>query len=540
MKNKGNFFKLSIMGLLLSVVLAACGGGGASSGKVLRIARSVPSDTINNLINESSENSLIIDNFSEGLVRYDKNEKLVGGLAESWKNEGTVYTFKLRPNLKWSNDTPITAQDFVFGWQTLMSHPNAPYKFMMEDIKNGKAVAAGTMPASELGIKAVDDRTLEVSVEQERAYILSMLTHSTFFPLNEAFYNEVGAEGYATSADKVLASGAFKLTEYAPDTGYTFVKNLNYWDAGNVKLDEVNVRVIKESATQDTLYQNGELDAILIDSNLYDKYKDDSNLQSFKTASMYQIYLSGNTATPSAALSNRDFRQAVNYAVDKTLLTQSVLKNGSVPLDYLIPQDFGDINGRSYRDFTRVGTGDELRFDVAKAQEYLAKAKETLSDADLNFTLSFGEAEINKLAFENVKGQIETNLPGVRVNLTSVPSSTYFKGLARGDTPSAASGWTPDFRDVATFFQTFTTGNDMNYGRYSNPEYDALYIKAQAELDPAVRANLFKEAETILVNDGAFVPLFQRGRRFLVNEKVEGFHFNVSSPEFSFQFIDIK
>jgi len=539
MKNKGNFFKLTVMSLLVSIILAACGGG-TSSGKVLRLARDIPSDTINNLINETSENSLIIDNFSEGLVTYDKDDKLVGGLAESWEHKGVVYTFKLRPNLKWSNDTPITAKDFVFGWQTLMSHPNAPYKFMMEDIKNGKDVAAGVKPATELGIKAIDDRTVEITVEQERAYILSMLAHATFFPLNEAFYNEVGADAYGTSADKVLASGAFKLSEYAPDTGYTFVKNLNYWDAANVKLDEVNVRVIKESATQDTLYQNGELDAIMIDSNLYDKYKDDANLHDFKTASMYQIYLSGNTATPSAALSNRDFRQAINYAIDKTVLTKSVLKNGSLPLDYLIPQNFGDINGRSYREFTRMGNGDDLRFDVQKAQEYLAQAKTTLTDADLNFTLSFGEAEINKLAFENVKSQIETNLPGVRVNLAPIPASTYFKGLARGDTPSAASGWTPDYRDVATFFQTFITGNDMNYGMYSNREYDALYVKAQEELDPAVRANLFKEAEEILVNDGAFVPLFQRGRRFLVNEKVEGFHYNVSSPEFKFQFMDIK
>jgi len=358
--------------------------------------------------------------------------------------------------------------------------------------------------------------------------------------LNEAFYNEVGADNYGTSSDTVISSGSFKLTTYNPDIGYTLTKNPNYWDAAAVDLDQVNVRIVKESATQDALYQNGELDVLLVQPNLYDKYKDDRDLKSFTTAAVFYFYLSGDTATPSAALANPDFRQALNYALDKTLLTTNVLKNGSIPLDYFIPQNFGDINGRTYREFTRMGTGNDLRFDVAKAQEYLAKAKAAVPAEALNFSIAFGDAESNKLAFENIKSQLETNLPGVTINLEPVPAPTYFKGLARGDTPSAFSGWVPDYRDVATYFQTFLTGNSLNYGRYSNAEYDALYDKAQKELDPAVRANLFREAELILINDGAMLPLFQRGRRYIVNEKVEGFKLNISSPELDFRFMSVK
>jgi len=539
MKKYSKFFKFVSVTMVFAIILAACGGGSSTGKKVLRMAESSAPNTINYLKSETVRNSTIFSNFSEGLLTYDKDRKLIGGLAEKWEHKDNVYKFKLRDNLKWSNDTPITANDFVFGWRTLLTLPEAPYKFIMTSVLNADDVAAGKKPATELGIKAIDDRNLEVTFDQDRAYLLNMLTHSTFFPLNEAFYTEVGADNYGTSPETVIASGAFKLSEYNQDTGYTLVKNPNYWDAANVPLDEVNMRIVTQSATQDALYQNDELDVMLIEPNIYDKYKDDPTLKDFPTASMFHIYLSGNTGTPSPALANADFRQAVNYAVDKELLTNNVLKNGSIPMDYLIPRDFADVNGKSYRDFTGIGTG-KLRFDVNKAKEYLAKAKENLSDNDLNITFAFSDAEINKLALENIKSQLETNLPGVTVTLNAIPSPTYFQGLAKGDTPAGFSGFAPDYPDVATYFQTFITGNSMNYGKYSNPEYDALYEKAQKELDPVKRATIFKEAEELLAKDGASLPLFQRGRRYVMKDKVEGFHVNSSSPEFDFRFINIK
>jgi len=537
MKNNITFFKLTLVTLAVALVLAACGDPNTGK-KVLNIAREMSPNTVNYLSNESAENSLIIGNFSEGLVTYDQNGDVVPGLAESWEQKGNVYTFKLRNNLKWSNEAPITAQDFVFGWQTLMTHPVAPYKFIMADIKNGQAVAEGKQPVTDLGIKAIDERTVEVTLERERAYALTMLTYDSFLPLNESFYNQIGADNYGSSAETVIASGPFTLTAYNPDTGYTLSKNPNYWNAPAIDLDEVNVKRIAEPSTQESLYQSGELDVLLVDSNLYDKYANDAQLQSFATGTTYHFYLSGSTATPSPALSNADFRQAVNYAVDKTLLTNNVLKNGSLPLDYLIPINFGNIHGKSYRDF--AGGGSNLRFDVKKAQEYFNKAKQVLSDEQLEFTIAYGEAPINKLTFESVKSQLETNLPGIKINLTPVPGSTYFSGLARGDTPAAFSGWSPDYNDVATYFNTFVTGNSMNYGKYSNEAYDALYEQAQNETDSIKRANLFKEAEALLVEDGAMVPLFQRGRRYLVSDKLESFHYNTAGPDINFRFISLK
>lgn len=538
---RGNFKKLVKLGTItmaVLLILAACGNGTNSGEKVLNIARETATNTINYIYNETANNSQVISNFSEGLTTYDKDGELVGGLAESWTHNGPVYTFKLREGLKWSDDTPLTAHDFVFGWQTVVADSEAPYRFFMNDIQNGADIIAGTKPATDLGVKALDDTTLEVTLSQERSYILQMLGFGVFNPLNEAFYQKVGADNFATSPDTVLASGAFKLEEYNPDSGYTLVKNHNYWNAANVKLDRINTRVVREATTQETLYANGELDVLNVTADLYDKYAGNPGLGEYPTARIYYFYMSGNTKTPAPTLANHNFRQAIAHAIDKKMLAENVFKDGSMALDYLVPQNFGDVNGQTYREFT--GESSQLRFNVDRAREYLEAAKSELSAGDLNFSIAFPETPVNRRVFESVQGQIQTNLPGVNVSLEAIPAQTYFNGLSNGQTPGAYSGWAPDYSDVATYFQNFVSTNSLNFSKYNNPEFDALYKRAQAEVDVAKRAELFKQAEKILLNDGAIVPLVQKGVTYLVNEKVEGFNFNSISPEVDFRFISIK
>lgn len=534
-----NLWKVLSVTLVAVLTLAACGGSGSASGEqVLNIARTLPTDTINNVLNEGANNSMLIGNFSEGLTTYDAKGVLVGGLAETWEIEGAVYTFTLRDGLKWSNDTPITANDFVFAWQTMATTSTAPYGFFMEELKNGAEVRAGSKPASELGVKAIDDTTLEVTVAQENAYFIEMLAHGGFYPLNEEFYNEVGADNYGTSADTVIASGAFVLTEYQADMGYTLTKNENYWNAKTVSLDVVNARVVAEPTTQGTMYDSGEIDVLDLTSDLFDLYGDSKDMIEIPNASLFYFYLSGNTDKPSAELSNQNFRLAVNHAIDKTILTDQIAKNGSIPADYLVPQKFAEQNGKTFREF--AGTSDELQFDVEVAQDYLDLAKKEIGKDTLTFTITYAESDANKKMFSNVKSQLETNLPGVTVVLEALPSSNYFKELTKGATMSAYSGWSPDFRDVATYFSIFLSYNEFNYGRYNNPEFDALYEQAQLETNETARWELFKQAEEILLSDGAIVPLLQRGKRFVVNPKVQGFNYNSISPEIDLRYISIK
>jgi oligopeptide transport system substrate-binding protein len=534
----GKMVRSTVVVLALLLILASCQSG-QTGGKVLRIAREIGTDHINFLTNESSNNAQVIDNFSEGLLVYDKAGKLTGGLAQTWDRKDNVYTFNLRNNLKWSNGAPLTAADFVFSWQTLASLPTAPYRYFIAELAGGSAIIAGEQPASTLGVKALSERKLEVRLVRDSAYALGMLAQTIFLPLNEAFYNEVGADNYGTSADTVLASGPFRLSDYNGATGYTLEKNPYYWNAGAIALDEVQTRVIKESATQDTLYENKELDVLEVPANLYDKYAGNAGMVEIPYARLYYFYVSGNTGTPAPVLANADFRTAISYAIDKEIIATSIFKDGSQPLDYLVPREFGAVNGVSFRAFTGEGVSDTYKFDVAQAQAYLAKARATLSAADLSFDLVYQEREENKRVFENVAAQIETNLPGVHVRLIALPGQIYFKELMKQTTPAAYAGWMPDYEDVATYFQVFLTGNSLNFSNYSNTLYDELYARAQTERDVMKRAELFKQAEKVLLDDAFIIPLAQRGKRYVVQPHVHGFNYNSISPEINFRYITI-
>jgi len=539
MRRKWNkWIRHIIGGMTLLLLLAACGGG-ARDGRVLNVAREIPSDTINNLTNNLVNNAQIIANFSEGLVTYDNEGQLIPGLAESWKHEDNVYTFKLRDNLKWSDGTPLTAADFVFGWRTIATMPEAPYSYFMEDVQNGAAVTAGTKPVTELGVKALDETTLEVTLGQDRVYTLDILAHTTFFPLNEAFYTRVGADNYGTTTDTVLASGPFMLSEYNPSIEYTLVKNPEYWDAEHVELDTIHTRIIKESATQDTLYENDELDVLEVTASLYDKYADNPGLVEMQYDRLYYFYLSASTGTSAPTLANADFRRAIAHAIDKEVLATNVLKDGSKPLDHLVPNGFGDVQGKPFRTFVN-GDNIEPKFDAAKAQAYLAKAKESLSDDALSLHITYQDKEENRRVFENVQAQLQEHLPGVKVTIESLPGQTYFQEILKGQTPAAYSGWTPAYNDASTYFQVFLSNNGLNFSRHKDPVYDKLYEEAQNELDPVKRATLLHEAEKLLIDEGLVIPLAQRGKRYVVKDNIKGFNFNSTYPEMNFRYMRIE
>jgi len=531
--------RVATMFIVSLFVLSACAGGHTNE-KVLRVAREIPSNTVNYLMNEMVNNGQIIANFSEGLVMYNDEGTLVGGLAKSWDKKDNVYTFHLRNGLKWSNGTPLTAADFVFGWQTVATLPQAPYSYFITDLlENGVDVVNGNKPAAELGVKALDDVTLQVTLIQERVYALDLLAHETFLPLNEAFYNEVGADNYGSSAETVIASGPFVLSEYNPSEGYVLTKNPLYWDAVNVALDKVDTRVIKESTTQETLYSNDELDVLEIPANLYDKYKDDKSLVEMSYHRLYYFYVSGDTATPAPVLANNDFRRALSFAIDKEVLATNVFKDGTLPLDYLVPKDFGSVEGKPYRTFTGEGIDNTYKFDVVKAQEYFAKAQATLGMNELTLRISYQEKEENKRVFENIQAQLEKNLPGLKVVLESLPGQTYFKEILKGATPAGYSGWTPSYNDMASYFQVFLSDNSLNFSNYNNPEYDKLYKAAQAEIDPVKRAKILHRAETILLDDGVVIPLAQRGKRYVVKDRLKGFNFSSTYPEIKFRYMKL-
>ena len=536
-------WKVAAATLAIVLALAACGGGSSSGEQVLRLASANALNSLNHVSTSEAVNFQAIGNFLEGLTTYDKDGKVVGSMAKDWKTseDGLVWTFNLRDGIKWSNGTPVTAADFVFGWQKLATGKDSPYASALQDgkVKNAKAVTDKELPESELGIKAIDDKTLEVTLDGAVPFFDKLMAFGPLFPVNEAFWNEVGGEEvFGTSAETVLANGPFMLEAYAPDTEYILVKNPDYWDAKNVKLEKIETRIVKEPTTQVTMYNEGSIDRLqLASADLFDQFKDDKNVTYFEEGALFYFYLSGSNGPKSPLLGNKNFRAAVAHAVDKSLITDQILKNGSMPADYLVPKNFDALNGKDFRDY--ANQYNEPMFNVAKAVEFLEAAKAELPGQALEFDLTISETATSKKIYENVEAQIEQNLPGVKVNIKTIPGSTFYPTLREMNTNAATGGWGADYVDVATYFGIFKSTDGHNYAQWNNPEYDRLIEEAAAEANPQKRWDLYVEAEKVLLDDYTIIPVYQRGSATVLNPKVKGYALSPVAPDVFFKYISI-
>lgn len=535
-----NFVKALVSALVIILVVAACSAGQTAGEKVFKMATINKTDSLNNVFSSESANFQVIANYLEGLTTYDENGEIIGSMAESWEvsPDNLVYTFKLK-EAKWSNGAPVTAYDFVYGWQQLAINEKASYANLVDDLKNGKDVREKKKPIEELGVEAVNDKELKVTLVAPRAYFLQLVAFPVFFPVNKAFVEEIGGiDNYGTSKETVLANGPFKLDTFEMGGDQVFVKNDDYWNASNVKLDRVEVKVIEQLETQATLYEQGEIDYMRVSGDLVDKYASNPDINVQEEPTIFYFYLSGTNQAQNKLLANKNFRAAVAHAIDKQAIAEKILKNGSTAADYLVPKNFATLEGKDFREYS--GKYNEPMYNVQKAQEYLALAKNELGGEPLTFTIKVAESQTNLNLYQNITEQIKQNLPGVEVNIEKTIPANYFKDLKNFNVPAAAAGWGPDFKDVSTFFYIFLSGDSHNYGQWKNPDFDALYSNAQNEANPKKRWDMFAQAEQILLDDYAIVPVFQRGAMYLKRPTVEGVKISPVAPEISFKYLTIN
>lgn len=541
---KRKTLRLAVVALLVTTLtLTGCGSSTSSTPGVLNLATEAPPNSLNSTRSSETANSSIIGQYLEGLVEPNEVGEISPIIAEKWviNEEGDVYTFTLRDNVVWSNGDPVTANDFVFAWKQLATDKQAAYGYMAETIKNGKAIRDGEKDVNELAVKAVDDKTLEVTLEQPTAYFIQLVGFAPFYPINEKFFNEIGgAEKYGTSVDTVLANGPFVLSKYAPDEGWSFTKNEKYWNAAEVKLNEVNVRFVAEKATQISLYESGEVDRVALSGEYVDQYASSSEKVVQNEIPIYYFYLSGTTNTPDEVLANKNFRAAVAHSIDKTIIADNILKNGSLPIDYVVPTNFGSLEGKSFREY--ANQYNTLMFNTDTAKEYLEKAKSELNKDTLEFTITVSDTELSKKIYENVESQIETNLPGVNVTIQQIPSQAYYPEVQKLGTPSGSAGWSADYIDPSSYFEIFRSQDSHNYGKWNNAEFDKLFNEANsADLatKPAERWTKFAQAEKLLLDDYAIVPLYQRASTAVVKPNVKGFKLYPSSSEVRYKYVSV-
>lgn len=564
MKNSKFLWLFSLL-LVLSIFLAACGdkeeGTTTTTEKeedpatteevavdeeqVLNLIMTAEIPTMDSALVTDAVGFDLLNNVNEGLYRLNQENVAVPAIADgepTVSEDGLVYTFKLR-DANWSDGSPVTANDFEFAWKRAMNPDTAseygPY-MMGGVIKNATEISEGAVEYTELGVKALDEKTLEVTLEKPTPYFLSLMSFGTFLPQKEEFVTSQG-ENYAKNSESILYNGPFTLANWdGTGLSWQLLKNEQYWDKDTVKLTEINYDVVKEPATAVNLYTNGEKDRAGLSGEYAMQYAADPELLKESETSVFYFKYNQERNGEKTPLANVNIREAITKAFNKEDLATVVLANGSVPANYLVPKDFTfDEDGNDFRDVN----GDMSTFNVEEAQAAWEKGLAELGVKELSIEILGGDTELSKKMDEYFKSQLETNLPGLTVTLKEVPFNVRLDLDTNQDYEIQVAGWGPDYQDPYTFMNLWLTGGGNNKMSYSNPEYDKLVNSANNELalDAAARWQALADAEKLLIEkDFGIGPIYQRGLMFLQKPYVKGIIAHPFGGDYSYKWAYIE
>lgn len=480
---------------------------------------------------------------NEGLYRLDKDGVPQPALAAALPEisaDGLVYTIKLRDGLTWSDGTPLTASHFVDALKrTVDPATKASYAFMVQWIKGGAAVTSAKDEAAikaakdAFGAKALDEKTLEITLERPIAWFTQQLAFAIFFPQKTDLVASTGDE-YGKDPDKVIGAGPFVLKQWQHEQQLTFEKNPNYWDAANVKLDKVVINIVKDRASAVNLYETKKADLTDLAGDFIKQYEGKPDAQVKKELTNAYLMFQQESAP---FLKNVNIRKALATSINLQQHIDIVLKNGSTPGTGIVPTGTADGNGGEFR---KTAGDTQEPFNVDKAKEYLAAGLKELNLTALpEFKVTADDTEGAKKSLEFILAQWNQNL-GVKAVADPVPHELRVERQHNKDYQVIIALWGADYNDPMTFLDLWTTTSDFNELNYSNPEFDKAIESAQLEVDGAKRAQLLVDAEKILLNDQALAPLYFRTKVYALNPKVTGLYFPAFGQEWELKYADIQ
>ncbi len=505
---------------------------GESAGGDLNVMLETPVESLDPQQATDGTSFEVIADYTDGLMQMDADGQAVNALAESVdvSEDGLTYTFHIRKDANWSNGDPVTAADFIFAWQRAVDPEVASeYSYMLSDIGqivNAQDIIDGTKDKSELGVKAVDDKTLEVKLNVSVSYFLSLMYFPTFYPVNQKFF-ESCADTYATSPETTLSNGAFILDEYQPAaTTIHLTKNADYYDADKVKLEGLNYQVIQDSQQALMSYQSGDLDTTLVNGEQVDQVKDDPSYKAIGAG--YLWYISPNMKAVKE-LQNVNIRYAITMALNREAITTDVLKDGSAPTYTAVPMDFAA--GPDGSDFSadQEKFKEVCRFDAAAAVEYWNKGLEELGAKEITITMIHDADDAPIKVAQVVKEQLETTLPGLTVELQQMPKKERVQRMQEGEFELGLTRWGPDYADPMTYLGMWVTKNANNYGFWSNSKYDEIIAECttgETAMDAKARWAALYDAEQLVMDEAVIFPLYTQCNAELISTNVSGIEFH--------------
>lgn len=514
LKNKWIKICTSALVMTLSIsMLAACGKDDSKSKNELIHNLGVEVKTIDPALNNAVDGSTVIVNAFEGLCKTDEHNKAVPGVAKSWdvSADNLTYTFHLRDDAKWSDGKAVTAKDFEYAWKRALDPKTAAdYAFQLYYIKGGAAFNKGKGSVESLGIKVIDDLTLQVTLEQPTTYFLELTAFPTLMPVREDVVS-ANPDDWTQSPDKYIGNGPFKLQEYNMKDSYVFVKNDNYYDAASVKLDKLTFKMMTDETSAYASLKNGEIQmSDIVPKAEIAAGKDEGLIKIYPKVGTYYYCLNvGNNnnkldAKVQAALGNKDFRHALSLAIDRKTLVENVTKGGELPAYSFVPP--GIPGGKNGSDFASKHYWDENKVDVEGAKALLAKAGYPNGEGLPTFELKYNTKENEKLVAEAIQ-QMWAAI-GVKVNLVNEEWAVFQSSRKNGNYEIARHGWIGDYVDPMTFMDLFQTGLGNNNAKFSNATYDSSVQKAMSETDLDVRASYLRQAEDVLMDEMPIIPIY--------------------------------
>ena len=488
----------------------------AEKQELVRNNGSEPSSLDPHKVESDVENNIISDLF-EGLVSVSPTGEIEPRLAEKWENkDNTVWTFHLRPGVTWSDGTAIAAQDIVWSWQRLVSpltaSPYASYPGNMH-IVNGAEIAQGKKAPETLGVKALDDATLVVTLTQPNAAFLAMLAHPSLVPLDKVLISRYGDKW--TKPEHMVTSGPYKLSQWVVNERIVAERNPRYWDNAHTVINKVTYLPISSETADVNRYKAGEIDIVYtVPINQFAQLKKTMGDQLDVSPQLATYYYEFNTTRP--PFNDSRVRRALNMALDKDIIAEKVLGQGQRPAWLISQPDIGgvELHNPEYANWPR--------------DKRIAEAKKLLSEAGYNeshplvFNLLYNTSESHQRIAIAASSMWKKNL-GVEAKLQNQEWKTMLDTMHTHNFDAVRYAWIADYDDAATFLNNFRTGDSENTSQYSNPAYDEALRNAAKASDTMARGKFYQQAEDLLGQDVPAIPVYHYVRTHLVKRWGCGF-----------------
>ena len=556
MKNTKKFLALALASVM-AVSVAACGSSSSTNdtsaadssttteaadttasadGYNLAVCLASEPMTIDPALNSAVDGAIMANHMFEGLVKWVDNgsgeAELAPGQAESWEktvnDDGTVtYAIKMRDGIKWSDGKDVTAGDFEYSWKRLADPATAAdYCYMIDMVQGYAEVADGSADKDTLGIKAIDDKNLEITLSYDCPYFEEIMAFPATFPVRQDKVD--GNDDWTYSPETYIGNGAYKMVEWSHNAYILTEKSETYYDYEKLGPDTIKYTLLDDNNAMLAAFNSGELNFIMnFPTDEMANYLASGQITVAPYIGTYYVCFN----TEDEVFSNPLVRQAFSLVIDRNYIVENVSQSGEVPATGYVPSGVYDAEGANGDDFRTVGgeyysvSADDYQANCDKARELLAEAGYPNGEGFPAVEYMYNTDDRHKAIAEALQNMWQTEL-GVTVNLSNQDWNVFLKSRKDGDFQIARNGWIADYNDPCSFLDMWYTGGGNNDAQYSNPEYDALIDAAKATSDQTERMAAFHKAEDLLIGqDSVLAPIYFYTNPYMLSDNISGMYY---------------